>query len=111
MIKNGFATLFEEFFSQTILIFALMEKYFEAKISILSVHESLIYHSICRQLVLLHSINFIDGHILLAPPLSLLVQSILKTINIANTLHHLLSNFKIGKPNKRKMFHCCYLAV
>ena len=43
--------------------------------------------------------------------LKLIFQIILKSINITKILHHLLSNFKIGKPNKIEMFHCYSLAV
>ena len=55
----------------------------------------------------MNSIIFSDGHILLVPPLKLVVQNSLKPINIGTILHHLLSIFKIGKPNKTEML-CCY---
>ena len=41
----------------------------------------------------------------------LVAQSIFKSINIISILHHSLSNFKIEKPNKMKVFHCYSLAV
>ena len=63
------------------------------------------FSSVKEKKLSVDTITSLNGHILLFPPLSLLVESILKSLNIANSFSNLLLTFKIGRVNKMQMFY------